>query len=742
MIKPSTQRRPSHARRHHEDTVKAAMTGEPERIHEDKPRFLISDLCRTLETYLEQDQVQEVYRAYLFGAEAHEGQHRKSGEPYIYHPIAVAQILAEMHMDSQSIVAAILHDVIEDTPNSKEQVARMFGEEVAELVDGVSKLTQIKFESKAEAQAENFRKMMLAMVRDIRVILVKLADRLHNMRTLGVMRPDKRRRIARETLDIYAPIANRLGINAMRLELEELGFAAMYPMRYRVLNDAVRKARGNRKEILNKIETAIQHRLEQEHMNVSISSREKHLYSLYKKMRNKTLPFAEVMDVYAFRITVAKVDDCYRVLGMMHNLYKPVPGRFKDYIAIPKANGYQSLHTVLFGPYGVPIEVQIRTEDMDRVAEAGIAAHWLYKTGDGNSNSAATRAREWLRGLLEMQQKAGNSLEFLENVKIDLFPDEVYVFTPAGDIMNLPRGATAVDFAYAVHTDVGNTCIAAKIDRRLSPLRTPLLNGQTVEVITAPGAHPNPAWLNYVVTAKARSNVRAYLKNLKCGEAVSLGRRLLEKALISLGIPMDDLAPEQWLQMLQECNFAHPEDLFEDIGLGNRTATLVARGLLPGLGNEEAVSTRHTTAPLAIRGTEGMVVNFPRCCHPIPGDKIVGFVSAGRGLVIHREDCKNLGELRDRPEKWVDVAWEPNVDGEYAADVRMEVVNQRGVLATIAAAISETDSNIENVSIEERDGLDTSMSFTVLVKNRQHLARVMRRVRNIPEVMRITRGRR
>ena len=746
MMGPSSLRRAKPAHHQHGDRNQAAMTGEPERLHEDRPRFLISDLCRSLEAYLEPEQVQDVYRAYLFSAEAHEGQHRKSGEPYIYHPIAVAQILAEMHMDHQSIMAAILHDVIEDTHSSKEQVHRLFGEEVAELVDGVSKLTQIKFESKAEAQAENFRKMMLAMVRDIRVILVKLADRLHNMRTLGVMRPDKRRRIARETLDIYAPIANRLGINAMRLELEELGFEAMYPMRYRVLQEAVRKARGNRKEILNKIETAIRHRLEQEHMNCSISSREKHLYSLYKKMREKSLSFAEIMDVYAFRIKVARVDDCYRVLGMMHNLYKPVPGRFKDYIAIPKANGYQSLHTVLFGPYGVPIEAQIRTEDMDRVAEAGIAAHWLYKTGDGSSNSAATRAREWLRELLEMQQKAGNSLEFLENVKIDLFPDEVYVFTPAGDIMNLPRGATAVDFAYAVHTDVGNTCIATKIDRRLSPLRTPLLNGQTVEVITAPGAHPNPAWLNYVVTAKARANVRAYLKNLKQNEAESLGRRLLEKALAGQGMALDALPGEQWAQLLRECNFTRSEDLFVDIGMGNRTAALVARSLLAARqaegGAAEAPAPTGTSAPLAIRGTEGMVVTFPRCCHPIPGDKIVGFISAGRGLVIHREGCNNLAELRDRPDKWVDVAWEPNVDGEYAADVRMEVKNQRGVLATIAAAISETGSNIENVSIEERDGLDTSMSFTILVRDRQHLARVMRRVRNIPEVMRISRGRR
>ncbi|MFZ0468664.1 MAG: RelA/SpoT family protein, partial [Thiogranum sp.] len=501
---------------------------------DDAPRYLISDLMDLLESYLEPGQVREIYRAYLFGAEAHEGQHRVSGEPYIYHPIEVARILAGMHMDAPSIIAGILHDVIEDTGTPKELVVSEFNEEIAELVDGVSKLTMIKFESQAEAQAENFRKMMLAMVKDIRVILVKLADRLHNMRTLGVMRADKRRRIARETLEIYAPIANRLGMNQIRLELEDLGFAAMYPMRYRVLSEAVRRARGNRKEILNKIESAIGQRLDEEDLQYRLLSREKHIYSLYKKIRDRVGSFAEVFDVYAFRIVVDAVDTCYRVLGMMHNLYKPVPGKFKDYIAIPKANGYQSLHTVLFGPYGVPIEAQIRTDDMDRVAESGIAAHWLYKSSSdktGGGNNAQTRAREWLRELLEMQRNAGNSLEFLENVKIDLFPDEVYVFTPAGDILELPRGATAVDFAYAVHTDVGNTCIAAKIDRRLAPLRTPLLNGQTVEIITATGAHPNPAWLNFVTTAKARSNIRHYLKNLQNDEAVELGQRMLDKSL-------------------------------------------------------------------------------------------------------------------------------------------------------------------------------------------------------------------
>ncbi|MDX5333770.1 MAG: RelA/SpoT family protein, partial [Gammaproteobacteria bacterium] len=505
----------------------------------DTTRFLVSDLCSILETYLDPDQISEVYRAYLFGAEAHEGQMRQSGEPYIYHPIAVAKTLAEMRMDHHSLVAAILHDVIEDTATAKEQLEREFGAEVAELVDGVSKLTHLHFESKAEAQAENFRKMMLAMVRDVRVMMVKLADRLHNMRTVGALRPDKRRRIARETLEIYAPIAQRLGMNAMRRELELLGFRAYWPQRYATLERAVQRARGHRKEVLQRIEASVVNRMEEAGVVARIIGREKNLYSIYKKMREKGLSFADVFDVYAIRIIVENVDTCYRCLGIMHNLYKPVPGRFKDYIAIPKANGYQSLHTTLFGPHGIPLEIQIRTEEMDHVAESGIAAHWLYKSGDRHSATAQARAREWMKTVLEMQQSAGDSIEFLENIKVDLFPDEVYVFTPKGDIMELPRGATPVDFAYAVHSDVGNSCVAAKIDRQLAPLSTQLESGQAVEVITAPNARPNPAWLGFVVTGKARANIRHHLKNLKEDEAGVLGRRLLEKALTSIGRSLD-----------------------------------------------------------------------------------------------------------------------------------------------------------------------------------------------------------
>jgi guanosine-3',5'-bis(diphosphate) 3'-pyrophosphohydrolase len=716
------------------------MATRQETVAEPASRFLISDLCRMLESYLEPEQVQEVYRAYLFSAEAHEGQHRMSGEPYIYHPVAAARILAELGLDHKSIIAAILHDVIEDTKTAKDQIAREFGSEVAELVDGVSKLTQIEFESQAEAHAENFRKMILAMVRDIRVILVKLADRLHNMRTLGVMRPEKRRRIARETLEIYAPIANRLGINAIRVELEELGFAALYPLRYKVLEKAVRVARGHRKEVLGKIETAIKRRMHQEGLSGRILSREKHLYSLYCKIRNKALSFDDVYDVYAFRIVVDTVDTCYRALGVMHNLYKPVPGKFKDYIAIPKANGYQSLHTILFGPYGVPIEIQIRTEEMDKVAESGVAAHWLYKSGEQNHDQMQAGAREWLRELLEMQKHAGNSLEFLESVKIDLFPDAVYVFTPAGKIMKLPHGSTVVDFAYAVHTDVGNTCVAGKIDRQLVPLRTPLRNGQTVEVMTAEGAHPSPAWLGFVVSAKARSNIRHYQKSLKREEAIDLGRRMLDRALAVFGAATEGISEKRLAALLKEYRIGSYEDLLMDVGMGRRLAVLVARALVTaGEDGPSRENDEKTMRPLVIKGTEGMVMHFAKCCRPIPGDPVVGLMTAGRGMVIHTTSCRNLREHRHPPENYIDVQWEPGIEEEYPVEIAVLVADRRGVLATVAAAIGNADSNIENVGMEERDGLTNTLRFTIAVHNRQHLARVMRRVRNIPSVMRISR---
>ncbi|MGD2084190.1 MAG: bifunctional GTP diphosphokinase/guanosine-3',5'-bis pyrophosphate 3'-pyrophosphohydrolase [Chromatiales bacterium] len=707
----------------------------------DKPRFLVSDLCSYLEGYLPPDQVREVYRAYLFGAEAHEGQKRLTGEPYIYHPIAVARILAEMRMDYKCLMAAVLHDVIEDTPTAKAQLAEVFDAEIAELVDGVSKLTQIDFKSHAEAQAANFQKMMLAMARDVRVIMIKLADRLHNMRTLGVMRPEKARRIAKETLEIYAPVAQRLGINSVRLELEELGFAAHWPWRYHLLKEAIARVRGHRKEVVGNIDRAIRERLREEGLDGEIQGREKHLFSLYRKMREKRLSFNEVVDFYGFRIVVDRVDTCYRVLGVMHNLYKPVPGRFKDYIAIPKANGYQSLHTVLFGPHGLPIEIQIRTREMHQIAEAGIAAHWLYKAAGDQVGPAHARASDWLANLLEIQKGAGDSMEFLEHVKIDLYPDEVYVFTPRGKIMDLPKGATVIDFAYAVHSELGNACVAARVDRRLAPLRSRLYNGQTVEIITAPGATPHPSWLNFVVTGKARANIRAYLKNLKHQDAVDLGRRLLDKELDELGMRADDLEPELIRTVLDGFGLAGLDDLLVEVGLGNRPAVLVARRLAgEDQGGEARRPIDRAPAPLAVKGTEGLVVRFGKCCRPIPGDAIVGTFHRGRGLVVHRQGCPNLGEYPRQGESWLDVHWEEEAGAEFSTAIRVSVGNQRGVLATVAAAIAEMGSNIEHVAIGERDGLSSTLDFVINVRDRKHLAAIMRRLRALPRVMRIARA--
>ncbi len=701
----------------------------------------LNELIKKVSTYLPEDQVEKIEEAYTFGARAHEGQHRVSGEPYIYHPVEVAHILADMHMDHQTLIAALLHDVIEDTPTVKQELSRQFGKAVAELVDGVSKLTQITFDSMEEAQAQNFRKMLMAMSNDIRVILVKLADRLHNMRTLGVLRPDKRRRIARETLEIYVPIAQRLGLNNMRLELEELGFSALYPMRHRILTEQVRKARGHRKEIIDKIRNALRRRLRQEKIPAQILGREKHLYGIYQKMKHNGLSFSEVYDVYAFRIIVDSVNTCYGVVGTVHNLYKPVPGKFKDYIAIPKANGYQSLHTILFGPYGVPIEVQIRTHEMNDVAESGIAAHWLYKTDGGDRSSAHKRAREWLHRIIEMQQTAGNPQEFLENVKVDLFPDAVYAFTPKGKIIELPRGSTAVDFAYAIHSNLGNSCSGVRINRRLAPLSTQLISGQTVEIIKSPGAQPNPAWLNFVVTAKARSSIRHYLKNLQQNEAVTLGKRLLNRQLEILNVQYDQLEPDQIQAVLKEYKLENENALLLEIGLGNRMAPLIARKLIAGDTriDEAAKINTETTKPFAIKGTEGMVVNFPKCCYPIPGDPIIGFASAGRGIVIHNQSCKNIAEFKNQPEKWFNVEWDQHIGREFPARIRMNATNQRGVLATVASAISDQEANIINVDIKDKDDRYTSLEFVVEVRDRQHLAQVMRRIRNIKHVSQISR---
>ncbi len=699
----------------------------------------IDALSERLTQYLSPAQIQLVCRAYFYAEQAHEGQRRRSGEPYIVHPLAVANILADMHLDHQSLMAAMLHDVIEDTGVPKTALARQFGDVVTDLVDGVSKLTNIHFESKEQQQAENFQKMAMAMAKDIRVILVKLADRLHNLRTLGSLKPEKRRRIARETLDIYAPIANRLGLNSIRVEMEELCFEAMYPMRSDMIRKAVKAARGHRSEMVNGIQAAIRNRLNEVSISARVVGREKHLFSIYTKMKEQRKSLTDIMDVYGFRIITDSVDTCYRVLGLMHSLYKPIPGRFKDYIAIPKTNGYQSLHTTLIGIGGVPIEIQIRTEEMEAMANHGIAAHWLYKS-ESDQASGTQRARQWVQNLLELQKNAGSPLEFVEHVKVDLFPDEIYVFTPKGKIMELPAGSTAIDFAYAVHTDVGNHCIACRINRQLAPLSARLQNGQTVQIVTAPGAQPNPAWLNFVVTGKARSNIRNYLKSQRRSESVSLGERLLNKALDALGKTISDIDQQHIDLVLNETGLDSFEDLLEDIGSGNRMAPLLARRLLVANKGSDIDLDAVDQSPLAIKGTEGLVVNFAKCCSPIPGDPIIGYVSSGRGLVIHTENCRNVEEFRDNPEKCVILSWDKDIDSEFTVDLKVYLENRRGIVAELASAITQAEANIEKISVEERDARLSVTHLSLSVHGRKHLARVIRRLRNIRGVNKIVRS--
>ncbi len=692
-------------------------------------------LVDTLESYLSGSQIKSIMNAYEFGAEAHKGQTRQSGEPYISHPVAVAQELADMRLDPQAIEAAILHDVVEDTPASIADIEDQFGPDVASLVDGVSKLDQIEFRSRAEAQAESFRKMMLAMIEDIRVILVKLADRLHNMQTLDAMPADKRARIARETLDIYAPIANRLGINRFKVELEDLGFRYLYPFRYRVLNNALRRAKGSQRQIVKRISEEISTALEAEGLTADVVGREKHLYSIYKKMAEKKRTLSDVVDVYGFRIIVDDVTACYQVLGLVHSLYKPMPERFKDYIAIPRINGYQSLHTTLFGPKGLPLEVQIRTHEMNRVAESGVASHWQYKADEKSDASPQRRARDWLSNLAELQ-RSGTSEEFLESVKVDLFPDKIYVFTPTGDIMPLPKGSTTVDFAYAVHTDIGNRCVEAKVDRTLVPLRTQLQNSQTVEIVTRRGAKPNPNWLTFVRTAKARTAIRHYMKTMRSSESVDLGKRLLDQSLKDLRSSLRKVGKVRMRAVIEELKLDDTMVLFEQIGLGERLAPLTARFLL---GVNEDGETESSRASLVIAGTEGMVISYARCCYPIPGDDVMGYLSSGRGIVIHRNNCGNLAIFRKQPEKWISVSWEEDIDLEFSSQITIETLNKPGALAEVATTIADSGSNIEQVSVLGRHDDCSVLSFLLQVRDRQHLAQVMRKVRKMPNVIRVAR---
>jgi len=701
--------------------------------------YLFEPLKDYVSSYLSKVHVDLLKKAYVVAHDAHDGQMRSSGDPYITHPVAVALNLAKMNLDHETIMAALLHDVIEDTPVTKEELAEQFGDTVAELVEGVSKLDKLKFDNKEEMQAENFRKMVLAMVQDIRVILIKLADRTHNMRTLESLRPDKRRRIARETLEIYAPIANRLGIHDIKNELEVLGFEALYPMRARALRSAVAKARGNRKEIINNIQGEILQRLEESGIKAEVIGREKHLYSIYRKMLNKELMFNEVMDIYAFRIIVDdKIDHCYRALGAVHNLFKPIETRFKDYIAIPKTNGYQSLHTSLIGPHGIPVEIQIRTKDMDQMADKGVAAHWLYKQ-DGNETgtTAQMKARRWMQSLLELQQSAGSSFEFIENVKSDLFPEEIYVFTPDGRIIELPMGATAVDFAYAVHTDVGNSCVGVKVDRKPFPLSQPIDSGQTIEVITSSAARPNATWLNFVVTAKARLQIRTYLRSREQTESQALGLRLLSHALGST--KLDDIKQEKIDQVVEETGNSTLEELLTNIGLGNALSIGIARRLTDEFteDSEDAALDSNNKAKMPIKGTEGMMVTYSKCCRPIPGDSIFAYLSPGKGLIVHQQGCRNV---KSQETKLFPVQWDSDVDREFVAKLRVDIINHKGALAALTNVVARCESNVVTLNSGEKEAGLYMIDMEISCRNRVHLADIIRKIKVMVDVQKVVRN--
>src|SRR5215470_3500498 len=707
----------------------------------------IAEFTRHLGNYLPPPDIALVERAFQFSDSAHRGQFRKSGEPYITHPLAVASILSQWRLDAQGLAAALLHDVMEDTAITKSEIETSFGKLVADMVDGLSKLDQIEFNSREDAQAESFRKMLLAMAQDVRVILIKLADRLHNMRTLDAMAPPHRRRIAHETLDIYAPIANRLGLNSLFLELQDLAFKHLYPMRFRILANAIKAARGNRREVMNRLLDVIRDGFAKVGITAVVSGREKTIYSVYKKMREKHYTFAQVFDIYGVRVLVKDTTACYVALGALHGLYKPIPGKFKDYVAIPKANGYQSLHTTLFGPFGTPLEVQIRTHDMHRVAEAGVAAHWLYKTGGELDLAEAQReTSRWLQSLLEIQSESKDSKEFLEHIKGDLFPEEIYVFTPKGKIMALPRGATAVDFAYGVHTDIGHHCVAARINYELLPLRTELKNGDHVEILTSPTARPNPSWLSFVATGKARSRIRHYLKGLQQKESAALGERLLNQALATLKVEPETISWDRWEALAKEYGTKSQLEILADIGLGKRLSFVVAQALTrqqPGK-SEDASQTSGgaKSGALTLRGVEGVAIQYAKCCRPIPGDAIVGQFRKGQGLVVHQRDCVTLKKQRVDVGELVDVEWAPEVEGVFEAGIRLLVSDQRGLLARLATEIADAGANIEYVSMERPDGdRVVNMFFSVQVRDRQHLANVMRALHRISEVKRVQRAR-
>ncbi|WP_114638685.1 RelA/SpoT family protein [Polynucleobacter necessarius] len=710
-------------------------------------------------SYLKPVEVTQIKKAFQFADAAHLGQYRHSGEPYITHPVSVAELCATWRLDAPSIMAALLHDVIEDTGCTKADLVEKFGNKVAELVEGLTKLDKLEFQSHAEAQAESFRKMFMAMARDVRVILVKLADRTHNMRTLDAVPMEKRRRVAAETIEIYAPIAYRLGLNVIYRDLQDLSFRYSMPMRFRVIEGAVKRARGNRKEMVEKILQASRMAFAKANLEVDLRGREKTLYSIYNKMRAKHLSFSQVLDVYAFRVTVSSIDECYRALGILHSLYKPMPGKFKDYIAIPKLNGYQSLHTTLLGPSGVPVEFQIRTTDMHAVAEAGVAAHWAYKDGSPDMSEVQNRAHQWLQSLIDIQDSSGDSQEFLEHVKIDLFPDAVYVFTPKGHIRALPRGATALDFAYSIHSDLGNTCVAVKINGLQLPLRSELKNGDIIEVINSANSQPNPGWLAFVRTGKARASIRHSLKTKHYSESLQLGERLLVNSLRQQGVDAALLTPEIWEKLMHWTGDKTREEACVNIALGRRSPQELAirlKILIDDEGGAEQMrlgasdwvtpnqeAHHHQRQAILVDGREGNSISFQSCCHPIPGDNIIGYLGKGEGLQVHTNDCPiALRMLSKDNDKWVEVEWGGDIHREFEVDLAIDTRQGKGVLARVASSVTSADSNIMNVSMEDRFKEDSvTIRFTIQVYDRLHLSKVMRSLRANPDVMRVTRTR-
>ncbi len=700
----------------------------------------INEFLQSLRSYLDDEQIALVEKAYYCAEVAHGDQRRTSGEMYITHPLAVAKILAAMHMDHYSLAAAMLHDVIEDTPRTKEELLEEFGDTVAEIVDGVSKLTHIESSSVEEKQARNFEKMAIAMSKDIRVIIVKLADRLHNMRTLGPLKAEKRRRIAKETLEMYARIAARLGMQAFRIEFEDRGFSALYPLRATRLKAAVSAVRSKQKELVSHILEALEQQLDRWSISATVVGREKHLYSIYRKMESKgekKKRFRDITDVFGFRIVVESIDECYRVLGAVHNLYKPIPGRFKDYIAIPKVNGYQSIHTVVNGAQNVPVEVQIRTKEMDEIANTGIAAHWLYKSGDDEDNVSHSRARRWVNNLLELQQTAGDPLEFIEQVKNDFFSDEIYVFTPKGRIIELPKDATAVDFAYAVHTEIGDTCFACRINNRTASLSQALTTGQKVQIITAADRRPQAIWLNTVKTSKARSAIRHALKTYQQQDAIDLGRRMLNRTLMQVDVSIDEgIQPDRMQDVFTELHYKNIDELLSAIGLGLQMSTKVAKLLVPE--KAEDISTQ-VESPLTIDAKDGTMISLSRCCHPIPGDAIIGVINSGKGLAIHVDTCKNIVDIRDSHDKLSPVSWSANVAGEFPVDLIINVESDRSLFAKIASRITEMGANIEKIHYKEKDPSRNILRLTISVQDRIHLADIMRRIRSMRQVYKIGR---